>query len=265
MARLSYKSKVLSVIFLVLFVLTTTLKACETVRAVTFRWARSTARNFELAAWDHERTINGAEDIEGVSESNDALQYDLLKSRVSPSVCLKIPGYKVLDKVPIRSPLLVADHLIQYSRGKVIFEVGTRNGDILACVSSFSRKAISAEINEEYCHKLKGRGLDVVCEDFTKLNLTDLPEFPHIFFWWPMVADEQNERWLTHIKSQVSHAPPEDRKVIIAFDNQWPPDKSNKEYMKQKYLGEEHIVEFAESTQDRSFGTFSLLHFPLVT
>jgi hypothetical protein len=54
--------------------------------------------------------------------------------------------------------------------GKTIFEVGTRNGDILACVARFASRAYSAEINAKYCPVLKGRGLTVLCDDFRKYD-----------------------------------------------------------------------------------------------
>ena len=69
---------------------------------------------------------------------------------VPKSQCLTQPGFKPVDRSPKRSPLLVADHLISYAKGKVIFEVGTRNGDILSCVNPHAKQAYSAEIDPQY-------------------------------------------------------------------------------------------------------------------
>ena len=51
------------------------------------------------------------------------------------SKCLTLPGITPVDESPIRSPLLIADHLIEYASEKTFMEVGTRNGDISACVA----------------------------------------------------------------------------------------------------------------------------------
>ena len=56
------------------------------------------------------------------------------------SKCSKLPGYAPIDESPIRSPLVVADHLIEYTRGKTFMEIGTRHGDISACVARVSER-----------------------------------------------------------------------------------------------------------------------------
>ena len=179
------------------------------------------------------------------------------------ALCTSLDGYVAIDRSPIRSPLIVAEHLINYSRGKVILEVGTRNGDILACVSRFASKAFAVEIDKDYCDHLTKRNLDVYCRDYKKVNLAELPFMPQIFFWWPMVASEQNEEWLSHTRDQVGCSGVE-YIVIIAFDNQWEPDVKNKIEMLQKYPStQEHVISFNEGTEHRTHGTFSLLHFDL--
>ena len=180
------------------------------------------------------------------------------------SVCLSLPQFHVVDSSPIRSPLLVADHLIELAKDKVIFEVGTRNGDILSCVSYFTRVAYSAEILPEYCDKLRKRNLNVLCGDFIALNFSTLPDIPDVFFWWPNTADHQNEVWLSHVRHQLSLVPTRTREhvVVIAFDHQWPRDMKNKEFMLRKYKeAEEHVIHFSEGDGPRMSGMFSLVHF----
>ena len=177
------------------------------------------------------------------------------------SVCETLTDYSAVDVSPIRSPLLVADHLIELTRGKTVFEVGTRNGDILSCVARFARTTYSAEIDPEYCRKLQGRGLNVYCSDFLTLNMSTLPQKPDVFFWWPMRADPQNEMWLSHVRSQASFVS-SDCIVVIGFDHQWPPDMANRKEMLTKYLdAKEHIIEFDEGEAPRMRGYFSLVHF----
>jgi hypothetical protein len=141
--------------------------------------------------------------------------------------------------------------------GKTIFEVGTRNGDILACVARFASRAYSAEINAKYCPVLKGRGLTVLCDDFRKYDPADLPglskgEVPDVFFWWPMLADEQNEAWMLHIRDALwKNNLGAGKRVVIAFDHNWFRDRDNMKHMMDTYGNamavERHDVQYAES------------------
>ena len=186
------------------------------------------------------------------------------KTLPTTSMCESLDGYDVVDKSPIRSPLLVADHLIEHSRGKVIFEIGTRNGDILDCVSRFTKAAYSVEIKKEYCDALRVRGLTVLCDDVLKIKLADLPEFPDVFFWWPMDAQAQNEAWLEHVRQQVTAAALDKRVAMIGFDNKWQKDIDSKLQMFKRYPNaKEYTLEFAEGSEWRAHGVFSVVHFPL--
>jgi len=177
------------------------------------------------------------------------------------SICLTLPDFSSVDTSPIRSPLLVADHLINLAAGGVVFEVGTRNGDILSCITRFVNVTFSAEINPEYCRRLRERGLRVFCGDFLALNMSSLSQKPDIFFWWPMVAKTQNEAWLSHVHSQASYVSPECI-VVIGFDHQHPPDMENREVLLTKYPeAEEHVIDFNEGQGRRMRGKFSLIHF----
>lgn len=192
---------------------------------------------------------------------------------VPKSQCLSQPGFKAVDRSPQRSPLLVADHLIQYAKGKVIFEVGTRNGDILACVNLHAKRAISAEIDRKYCVKLEERGLTVLCDDFRKFSPIALPglpegEIPDVFFWWPMLADSQNEAWMLHIRDALwKQDLGVGKQIIIAFDHNWNRDRLNLQYMWNKYgvdmHGEKIEVKYAENRHWRASGTFTMLHLKL--
>ena len=71
-----------------------------------------------------------------------ALYYDdpPLEPRVSR--CMDVPGFTPVDGSPSRSPLNVADYLLRETKGKTLTEIGSRNGDILACITHF-------KVNEE--------------------------------------------------------------------------------------------------------------------
>lgn len=202
--------------------------------------------------------------ISANADQVDKFKIELLKLTLPKSSCLSLEGYQTRDTSPVRSPLIVADHLIEYSRGKVIFEIGTRNGDILECVSRHAAHAYSVEISREYCNVLEERGLTVICQDVKKVNISDLPHIPDIFFWWPMQAEKQNEAWLTYISQQLRSAMPGDRTAVIAFDNKWKADVDNKARMLSLYPdAKEFKLAYAEGTHRRAHGTFSLVHFQL--
>ena len=153
------------------------------------------------------------------------------------------------------------------------FEVGTWNGDILSCVNPHAKQAYSAEIDPEYCVKLEERGLTVLCDDFRKFSPSSLPglpegEVPDVFFWWPMMADTQNEEWMLHIRDALwKQDLGAGKRVIIAFDHNWPRDRLNLQYMWNKYgvdmNGERHEVNYAENRHWRASGTFTMLHLKL--
>jgi len=162
-----------------------------------------------------------------------------------------------VDESPIRSPLLVADHLIGYAAGKVFLEVGTRNGDISACVARFARRTISAEFEPHYCEKLRERGaglLDVRCGDFQHLRFSDLPEVPDIFFWWPSTATLNNEAFLLHTRRQLwEMGLGAGRRVVIAFDLKYHEDVAHLPVMLARYPAHErHAVRFAEYSRHGS-------------
>ena len=80
------------------------------------------------------------------------------------------------DAPPIRSPLRVHHYLAGLFRGKVVAEIGTRNGDGIECFSRFARRTIAIEMQKDYCEALTqralalraahSRGYDVLCERF---------------------------------------------------------------------------------------------------
>ena len=78
------------------------------------------------------------------------------------------------DISPIRSPQQVHSLLASYVRGKEIVELGTRNGDGIACFAQSAASAVAVEIAPKYCAKLTdraaglppGRSFKVLCKRF---------------------------------------------------------------------------------------------------
>lgn len=62
-------------------------------------------------------------------------------------------------------------------------EIGSRNGDLSACLSHFARKVIVVEAEKPYCAALRARNLTVLCHRVTRENVALLPT-ADVYFWW---------------------------------------------------------------------------------
>lgn len=101
------------------------------------------------------------------------------------SVCTSLPGFQPVDEYPIRSPLLVADVLLQEVRSRTVVEIGTRNGDIFACLSRLAHRTIAIEKKPQYCASLRERGFNVICEELNANTVHRvLPDAEVYFMWW---------------------------------------------------------------------------------
>ena len=61
------------------------------------------------------------------------------------------------DPSPIRSPQNIHSWLSERFAGLEIVEIGTRNGDGMACFAQTARAAIAVEIDRHYCEILRKR------------------------------------------------------------------------------------------------------------
>ena len=163
---------------------------------------------------------------------------NLMKPRPSwqpgRTVCEGLPG-QIADLFPIRSPLAVADFLSAQVRGRAFAEIGTRNGDVLNCVSHFAKSVTAIEMDPPYCTALRARGFGVACKQF-ELILPD--EFPlaDVYYWWPSDAGGQNELWLRIIAMNLrlrGHR----ASVFIGCDSHWKPDMDTLPGLVSKYNG----------------------------
>ena len=67
------------------------------------------------------------------SSSTTTTYYEPIHPKTSR--CYDIPGFTAVDGSPTRSPMNMADYLIDATKGKTLTEVGSRNGDIIACLT----------------------------------------------------------------------------------------------------------------------------------
>lgn len=138
------------------------------------------------------------------------------------SICQSLPGFEMVDKYPVRSPLAVADFLAPIVQGRKFTEIGTRNGDIMGCLHHFASQVTAIELDVNYCKKLRARGFTVLCKAVESVTASEMPD-SDVYFWWPMWSPKQNEAWLRlllniHAKTGKRAA------AYIAHDTHWKPD-----------------------------------------
>ena len=125
-----------------------------------------------------------------------------------------------VDISPIRSPQAVHSFLASRFAGHDVVELGTRNGDGMACFAQVARSAFACEYDAQYCQKLRERAttlpkrFEVVCSDFRQSKL----DGDHIT-WWFGQNGPGNMDVLNILRAQVargsirSHA-----EAVILFD-----------------------------------------------
>ena len=192
---------------------------------------------------------------------------DPIETRTSR--CMDVPGFKPVDGSPSRSPLNVADYLLRETEGKTLTEVGSRNGDLLACITHFKVNEeklpapVSVELDREYCDKMRARGIEVRCDPIEDLGEDTLP-ISDVYFWWPMAAKTQNTAWLRHIGGVLQKKGVAKGKLaIVACDPQWAEDRDNS-YELRDWMGESGGQGLLRRGRPRpQFGGFRMIHVPL--
>jgi len=160
------------------------------------------------------------------------------------SKCLELPGFSAHDKYPVRSPLLVADFFMAKVAGKNFCEVGTRHGDIMACLSHFAASVTAIEMSARYCRQLSSRGFRVLCKRFETATSDELAHCD-LYFWWPMDAKTQNENWLQLVRNAHSTSGRQ-AVVYIAHDTHNADDMSLLPKLARAYSGNISRVFFDE-------------------
>ena len=134
------------------------------------------------------------------------------------------------DASPIRSPQNIHSWLSERFAGLDIVEIGTRNGDGMACFAQTARASIAVEIDRPYCEILrkraarlarKGTGnFTVVCEDYRKVRLDG-----DIFTWWEQAPFLTNQAAIQHLRREVhaGRVRPSAQAVVL-FDMSWQDD-----------------------------------------
>ena len=62
-------------------------------------------------------------------------------------------------------PVAATTCAVPAQAGRSFCEIGTRNGDVMSCLSHFTKQLTSVEMDEGYCTKLRSRGISVACDN----------------------------------------------------------------------------------------------------
>ena len=126
-----------------------------------------------------------------------------------PSVCASVSGWSTHDAYPQRSPLATIDYLARHVAGRSFCELGSRHGDISACLKPHARGVTVLEYQASYCDAIRRRGLEVVCESIYKVAEANPFRFPIAdvyFFWVPHLAVERWLKLLLNASRSFPHA-----------------------------------------------------------
>jgi hypothetical protein len=99
----------------------------------------------------------------------------------------------------------ISRHLI----GKSLVEIGTRNGDGMACFARVTLSAVAVEMNPTYCKKLEMRSQSVVSQSGAGAfsvrctRYQDVAVDADVFTWWQQYPHLKNEAVLTHLRKQL--------------------------------------------------------------
>ena len=111
-----------------------------------------------------------------------------------------------VDASPIRSPQSTHSVIARRVAGLSVVEVGTRNGDGMACFSRTATRAVAVEMSPSYCVKLRHRAVslqgvprtpafEVLCNRYEQAGLPDAD----VYTWWQQWPHLTNHRLLSHL------------------------------------------------------------------
>ena len=128
--------------------------------------------------------------------------------------------------------------ITRHLKGKSLVEIGTRNGDGMACFARAAREAVAVEMDKDYCRKLElvaksiGEGgraaFTVRCDRYQALALD-----ADVFTWWQQSPHLKNVEVLQHLhaQQQAQHIRP-NAEAIVLFEVGFPDDMQSYQRIK---------------------------------
>ena len=103
-----------------------------------------------------------------------AAELTVITRAVGPTRALLLEAALALPPTPApawaassvcRGPWAATTCAVPAQAGRSFCEIGTRNGDVMSCLSHFTKQLTSVEMDEGYCTKLRSRGISVACDN----------------------------------------------------------------------------------------------------
>ena len=108
--------------------------------------------------------------------------------QVGAASCIGMAGFKAASVFPERAPLVWVDFLIPAVRGKVVVQIGEREGDISLCLANYARKVFAIEMEQASCDSLRAHDphqrVELMCKKLTPQNGNELLPDADVFLWW---------------------------------------------------------------------------------
>lgn len=129
-----------------------------------------------------------------------------------------------VDVSPIRSPQALHTALLPLFKDRDLVEIGTRNGDGIACYAHVARSAKAIEYRQSSCQKLKirnatlfnhtGKHFRIACSDYRLAGALDAD----FIVWWHERPQLVDPAMLMHVSNEAhrGHLRPEARVVVLS-------------------------------------------------
>lgn len=175
------------------------------------------------------------------NDYSDRLLTNKIRSEY-PSVDCKSVVPNPIDSAPIRSPQEVHSVIAAKIFNRDLVEIGTRNGDGMACFAKFASSASAIEYDKKYCEELELRAsrekirFGVQCQDF---NLADLDA--DFITWWQQQPLTNNVALARLKQLQCSGKVRSTAEAILVFDTKWSRDMDDFLSLKQSFSWYEEV------------------------
>ena len=140
---------------------------------------------------------------------------------------------KPIDAPPTRSPQAVHSAVAHLLRGKDVVEIGTRNGDGMACFSQFARSAVAVEQDRAYCGFLERRAARLRANGRRSFRVgcnayQNCTPDADVYTWWQDSVALGDELLLAHLREQqVRGRIRASAHALVLFDQGWSPDQNS--------------------------------------
>ena len=149
-----------------------------------------------------------------------------------------------VDAMPIRSPQAVHTAMLAHIAGRAVVEIGTRNGDGMACFAQAAGSATAVELEPPYCAQLRARSasllqrtrsnFSVLCSDYRRAKHGELDG--DVFTWWQQFPHLKNLEVLQQLRrmSDRGNIRPS-AEAIVLFDPSEPTDEASWRLLHERF------------------------------